>query len=369
MKIVISALAIVVMSLSGTDLAAAQLTGQGDHLVFANIDQLHELALPRGPGGSSTPLSDGVDILAFSPAGQLIAVRQNDDSLATELARVSESGEVTTIGVIPFDSNDTPRDLAFDRDGRLYLLTSWFFWNPPESGTRLMELDVATGAILDVKELEREILAMAPAPQGLWAVANHALYRLYPSTGMLVETEGSLESLLPISRSPFAADADSTGALWLLTHVPTVSPPIYELWRLDPESGAVTSSLYSFNGPFAIRRQCQEGATARCLLGGRFRAEVQWVDIDVVREGYPTASRSADSSLFWFFSPANWELLVKVLDGCEENGHFWVFTAAATDIVYAVEITDLESGMKQVYRHGGGPATAVTDNQAFATCP
>ncbi len=39
-----------------------------------------------------------------------------------------------------------------------------------------------------------------------------------------------------------------------------------------------------------------------------------------------------ESGLFWFFDDDNWEMLVKVLDGCGTNGHFWVFLAAATDV-------------------------------------
>ncbi len=47
------------------------------------------------------------------------------------------------------------------------------------------------------------------------------------------------------------------------------------------------------------------------------------------------------SALFYFFEPGNPEVLLKVLDGCAINGHYWVFAAAATDLRHVVYIWDL----------------------------
>ncbi len=77
-----------------------------------------------------------------------------------------------------------------------------------------------------------------------------------------------------------------------------------------------------------------------------------------------------DSGLFWFFEPDNWELLIKVLDGCNYSGHHWVFAAAATDVEYTLTVTDTASGATRTYGNElGNPAPAVVDTQAFATCP
>ena len=63
-------------------------------------------------------------------------------------------------------------------------------------------------------------------------------------------------------------------------------------------------------------------------------------------------------------------MLIKVLDGCEINNHFWVFFAAATNVEYTVTVTDTESGDVQTYFNPlGNVAEAVTDTVAFATCP
>ncbi|MCP3957063.1 MAG: hypothetical protein GY719_04360 [bacterium] len=78
---------------------------------------------------------------------------------------------------------------------------------------------------------------------------------------------------------------------------------------------------------------------------------------------------SSDSGLFWFFTPGNWELLVKVLDGCSINDRFWVFAAATTDVEYTLRVTDIETGRVQEYFNPlGRSAAAITDTEAFATC-
>ena len=73
-----------------------------------------------------------------------------------------------------------------------------------------------------------------------------------------------------------------------------------------------------------------------------------------------------DSGLFWFFGRPNWEVLVKVLDGCALNGHVWVFGASTTDVGYSILVTDTVTGLVKEYRNPPGqPAAAITDSMAF----
>ena len=110
--------------------------------------------------------------------------------------------------------------------------------------------------------------------------------------------------------------------------------------------------------------------------GGRFRVEIFWSDVRGnggkgrrVRLPRPGVARSDDSVLFTFFGPRNWELLVKVLDGCGLNGHFWVYGAASTDVAYRLTVTDTWNGEVEVYTNPLGVASpAITDPRAFATC-
>ena len=73
-----------------------------------------------------------------------------------------------------------------------------------------------------------------------------------------------------------------------------------------------------------------------------------------------------DSGLFRFFSPANWEVLIKVLGGCALNGYVWVFGASTTDLGYWIRVTDTVTDTTRVYRNEPGmPAPAITDAAAF----
>ena len=73
-----------------------------------------------------------------------------------------------------------------------------------------------------------------------------------------------------------------------------------------------------------------------------------------------------NSGLLWFFDPDNWELLVKVLDGCAVNGHFWVFAAATTDVGTTLTVTDTVTGAIRTYGNPLGQAAApIQDTQAF----
>ncbi|HNZ96420.1 MAG TPA: hypothetical protein PKM64_04410, partial [Thermoanaerobaculia bacterium] len=72
----------------------------------------------------------------------------------------------------------------------------------------------------------------------------------------------------------------------------------------------------------------------------------------------------------WFFDAANLEMLVKVLDGCGINGHYWVFAAAATDVEYELTVRDAVTGQSRTWHSPLGVASpAITDTGALAVCP
>jgi len=83
-----------------------------------------------------------------------------------------------------------------------------------------------------------------------------------------------------------------------------------------------------------------------------------------------TCSICQESGIFTFFAPTNWEVMFKVLNGCGLNDRFWVFSAATTNVFYRLEVFDIRAGVNKVYfNYPGPPAPAVTDVNAFATCP
>jgi hypothetical protein len=111
-------------------------------------------------------------------------------------------------------------------------------------------------------------------------------------------------------------------------------------------------------------------ATSLCL-NDRFLVDVEWRATPASSGvGRTVSCSSDDSGLFWFFAPENWELMVKVIDGCGLNNRYWVFSAATTNVFYRMEVFDVRAGAQKIYfNYPGPPAPAVTDTSAFATCP
>src|SRR5581483_6043673 len=72
-----------------------------------------------------------------------------------------------------------------------------------------------------------------------------------------------------------------------------------------------------------------------------------------------------ESGRFWFFSPGNTELLVKVLDGSTINGHAWVYWGALSDVEYWITVTDTVTGKKKQYHNPPGTLCGGADVNAF----
>ena len=111
---------------------------------------------------------------------------------------------------------------------------------------------------------------------------------------------------------------------------------------------------------------CAADDAALCLLGSRYEARTDWKAGE--KAGAATAiPRTADTGMFWFFSSDNVELVIKVLDGCRENGYRWVLMGGLTDVGVEVTVTDSDSGRARMYRNlEGTPFPAIFDVTAFA---
>jgi hypothetical protein len=103
------------------------------------------------------------------------------------------------------------------------------------------------------------------------------------------------------------------------------------------------------------------------VLGGRYALNAQW-RIRGGTTGEGTAHPlTAESGAFWFFSPGNLELTVKVLDGCALNGHRWLMAAGLTDVRVDLTARDLQTGAQRSYRNPlGQPFAPILDTSAFA---
>ena len=110
---------------------------------------------------------------------------------------------------------------------------------------------------------------------------------------------------------------------------------------------------------------CAVDANELCL-GGRFRVGVQFTD---PRNGQASSGApvplTGDTGAFWFFAPANLELVLKVLDGRAVNGHFWVFYGALSDVAYTITVTDTVTGASRTYHNNPHHLASGADTTAF----
>ena len=119
---------------------------------------------------------------------------------------------------------------------------------------------------------------------------------------------------------------------------------------------------------------CKADARTICLRDSRYRVRGSWwTGGDSAADGATPVqpanvvfAGTNETGLFWFVDRENWEILIKVLDGCSINGSVWVFGASTTDLGYLIEVTDTVTGDVREYRNEPGqPAPAITDVTAF----
>ena len=101
----------------------------------------------------------------------------------------------------------------------------------------------------------------------------------------------------------------------------------------------------------------------------RFAVEAGWTDFAGQQGKGRAIELNADSGSFWFFDADNTEIVVKVLDACEDFGRFWVFAAGLTNVGVELVVTDLASGVERRYANPVGQAfQPILDTDAFETC-
>jgi glycosyl hydrolase family 39 (putative alpha-L-iduronidase)/Ig-like domain-containing protein len=134
-----------------------------------------------------------------------------------------------------------------------------------------------------------------------------------------------------------------------------------------PGSGPGVDLVPLSGGAFAPSAvsSCAAGPLDLCLFGSRFRVDVEWRDHAGNHGTGAAVPRTDQTGTFWFFDPANTELVVKVLDGRALTGKFWVFYGALSDVEYWITVTDTTTGASKRYHNVSGNICGVADTQAL----
>jgi hypothetical protein len=138
---------------------------------------------------------------------------------------------------------------------------------------------------------------------------------------------------------------------------------------LPGTGGTQNASPLAASRTASVAAGCTANATTLCLNGGRFSVQAQWTSGDGNSGAGQAASLTGDTGYFWFFTPSNVELVVKVVDGCVVNASHWVFAGGLTNVAVVLTVTDTQTGTIRVYQNPQGtPFQPIQDTSAFA-CP
>jgi hypothetical protein len=114
---------------------------------------------------------------------------------------------------------------------------------------------------------------------------------------------------------------------------------------------------------------CISDADTLCVQNNRFAVEVDFIAGGGAGVGQ-RVKLTSDTGYFTFFDPSNVEVVVKVLNGCAINNHYWVFAAGLTDVRVTLRVQDTQAGPSKSYQNPQGvPFQPIQDGLAFATCP
>jgi len=137
-------------------------------------------------------------------------------------------------------------------------------------------------------------------------------------------------------------------------------------WRSDAKLAPLPAGTYHARAVVDGQEVASVDFTVRpasetlLLHGGRFRAHLHWQNPYGPGGGVAQAVALSDvAGFFWFGSPANPEVTVKVLDGRGINGRFWVFVSSLTTVDFGLSVFDI----------GDGTCLANHDPQSAAAPP
>ena len=133
--------------------------------------------------------------------------------------------------------------------------------------------------------------------------------------------------------------------------------PLRQGWPASPSTASALP---------VIKPACVTGGPTLCLLD-RFKLSVSWRSpYEPGKTGVGTAlPYSANTGMFWFFSEDNLEIMVKLLDGRQSNGHFWLFFGGLSDLEYTLTVTDTATGRRRSYHNPPKQLRSVADLKAF----
>ncbi len=155
------------------------------------------------------------------------------------------------------------------------------------------------------------------------------------------------------------ASAGDTGAFPAPGGAAAASPA-----KLASAASAAEVDLANFAG-IAEKAACNPSDGSLCLNGSRFQVQLSWKDGSGRTSAGHAVPLSNDTGYFWFTSPDNVEVVLKVLDARGLNGHFWIFYGALSNLGYTLTVTDTVTGAARTYTNPPGRFASQGDTEAL----
>jgi photosystem II stability/assembly factor-like uncharacterized protein len=178
---------------------------------------------------------------------------------------------------------------------------------------------------------------------------------------------------LPFVATGFFRSVDA-GTNWApMTPALTPGSAYVRAITMEPTTGALLAAtegagVYKLEEP-----PCVRDARTACFLGGRFEARVTWSTATGNGSGQVMSfsgsrAESDQSAFFWFFSPENFEMGVKMVDACVPTlgNKFWVFVSGLTNQGWTLTLRDTHTGAIKSYQNATGHlSSTIADTAAF----
>ncbi|MGZ5441082.1 MAG: NF038122 family metalloprotease [Thermoanaerobaculia bacterium] len=121
---------------------------------------------------------------------------------------------------------------------------------------------------------------------------------------------------------------------------------------------------------------CVADATTVCLLDGRFRLRIDYVNPFSNPPNQPgtllagrllESAQNPDTGLFGFSAPTAVEVVVRIQDTRPFAQRFDIYYGGMTDVAYTVTVTDTETGVARQYHNAAGKVGGGVDRVSFPT--
>lgn len=208
------------------------------------------------------------------------------------------------------------------------------------------------------------------APSGLLALASSATtVDLQWTDNSSNESEFRLEYHTP--GQSFADIGTAIPANTTLVRISGATPLTTYTYRLKARNASGDSG-YSNEATAttpASSSSCVSDSATLCLFGGRFRVVASYRNYAGTRGNGTAVSLTSDTGYFWFFSPANVEVVAKIVSFCGAgSNNYSLYAGGLTDVEVTLTVTDTINGTTRSYTNPlGTPFTLIRDGPF--SCP